>query len=286
MRHKTSMSYYEYSINVSPPFRDALIKNLYDAGSLGIIEEDDRIRAYFPAGSDMRKIEQDLAVSQALMEASSQHGAFAFQRTLIPDRDWNETWKQGFHAIDVGDRFTILPPWEQKKTGRINLVIDPAMAFGTGHHETTRSCLLLIEKYADRTGKEHFLDIGTGTGILAIAAAKLGFHHVTGIDTDILAVEAARENIVINSTPDICIQMGSLTISNGEFDVIVANIISGVLVMLAPAIASHLRLKGFCILSGILHGQDDEVVEAMRKAGLGLVERWPDGKWISLVVTR
>ena len=160
------------------------------------------------------------------------------------------------------------------------------MAFGTGHHETTRSCLVLIEKYAQKTALRSFLDLGTGTGILAIAARKLGYRHVVGIDTDILAVEAARENVVINQTPDVEIRQGSTSELHETFDVIAANLISGVLVLLAPELFTLMNPAGIAILSGILIGQEDEVIDAIDQAGLTLREKHPDGKWVSLVVER
>ena len=280
----SAMPYYELTIAVSDMFREAVIRRLTDAGCLGVIEQDEAVIAYFLDTADMKLIENDLMIVRALLEKSGQPAAFAVHQRIIPDQDWNETWKEGFHAIDIGERFTILPPWEKKKTGRINLVIDPAMAFGTGHHETTRSCLVLMEKYVAKSGKERFLDVGTGTGILAIAASKLGFRTVTGVDTDILAVEAARENIMINQTPAVEIREGSLAELNEAYDFIAANIISGVLVLLAPALASLLKPGGIAVLSGILQGQEEEVITAMTQSGLKLIEQYPDNKWISLVV--
>ncbi|MGE5808940.1 MAG: 50S ribosomal protein L11 methyltransferase, partial [Nitrospirota bacterium] len=209
-----------------------------------------------------------------------------FSSRLIPDQDWNESWKKSFKPVDAGRLFTILPPWEEKRKDRINLIIDPAMAFGTGHHETTRSCLALMEKYAADSGTKSFLDVGTGTGILAIAAVKLGFKRVVAVDTDILATDATRTNSRLNDASEIEIREGSIEDVSGAFDVIAANLISGVLVHLTSAIASHLKHGGVAILSGILTGQDVEVAESMIGAGLSLLERYPDGKWTSLVVRK
>ena len=242
--------------------------------------------AYFPSALDVDTIKNDLALIQTLLEKAGHRQELAYEYDLIPDKDWNETWKKGFQPVDAGKRFTILPPWEKKRKGRINLIIDPGMAFGTGHHETTRSCLLLMENYASKTVRESFLDLGAGTGILAIAARKLGYRHVIGIDTDLLAVDAARENIVMNNVPDIEIRKERLDELHETFDVIVANLISGVLVLLAPALFPRMNPGGIAILSGILSGQEDEVIEAMEQEGLRLQETYRDGKWMSLVVER
>jgi len=280
------MPYYEFTIAVADRFKDHLIKKLTDSGCLGVIEQDEAVIAYFPDAVDVKTIANDLSLMNALIEKSGEANGLTFRHRLIPDQDWNESWKKGFVPIDVGERFTILPPWKEEKIGRINLIIDPAMAFGTGHHETTRSCLVLMEKYAAQGGKESFLDVGTGTGILAIAAAKLGYARVIGVDTDVLAVDAARKNAELNHTEGIEIREGSIANLNGTYDLIAANIISGVLILLAPALALHVKPAGIVVLSGILFGQEEEVIDAMNMADLKLLEQYQDGKWISLAVAR
>lgn len=280
------MSYHEFTISISDAFKDQLIQRLSARGCLGMIENDGNLIAYFPETLDRDAVQNDLALLKTLLEKAGHDNELAFDHALIPEKDWNATWKKEFKSIDVGERFAVLPPWEEKRTGRINLVIDPAMAFGTGHHETTRSCLVLMEKYLPKTSLDSFLDLGTGTGILAIAARKLGCRRVVGIDTDILAKDAAQENIVINQVPDVEILQGSTPELHETFDVVAANLISGVLVLIAPALFTLLKPAGIAILSGILIGQENEVIAAMEQAGLTLREKHPDGKWMSLVVER
>jgi ribosomal protein L11 methyltransferase len=280
------MPYHEFIIRISDAFRASLIQRLTENGCLGIIENDESLVAYFPSALDADTIKNDLVLLQALLEKAGHLHDMAYEYALIPEKDWNETWKKSFQPIDVGKQFTVLPPWEKKNEDRINLVIDPAMAFGTGHHETTRSCLVLIEKYETKTAKDSFLDLGTGTGILAIAARKLGYRQVVGIDTDILAIDAARENVIVNNAPDVEIREDRLDDLHETFDVIAANLISGVLVALAPALFPRMNPGGIAILSGILTGQETEVIEAMEQAGLRLQETYHDGKWVSLVMER
>jgi ribosomal protein L11 methyltransferase len=141
-----------------------------------------------------------------------------------------------------------------------------------------------MEKYSGKSGFNTFLDLGTGTGILAIAASKLGYRHIVGVDTDPLAVDAARKNIQDNAVPTVIITEGSLSDLKETFDVITANLISGVLVKLAPDLAACMNPGGFAILSGILLGQEEEVIDAMERAGLVLREKFRDNKWVSLVV--
>jgi len=280
------MAYHEFTVKVSDQFKDALVEKLLRIGSLGAIESSDGLVAYFPDTVPSSVITTELQLIKALLEKSDQAHKMTYKHALIPHEDWNESWKKGFITLDVGVRFTILPPWEKMNSTRVNLVIDPAMAFGTGHHETTRSCLILMEKYADMGGKERFLDLGTGTGLLAIAASKLGYAEVIGVDTDPLATEAALKNIDLNHAGNVHIYDGSISTVEGAYDFIAANLISGVLVLLATDIADHLHAPGLAVLSGILVGQEDEVIEAMRNAGLVLVEKLVDGKWVSVVVRR
>ncbi len=279
------MAYHEFIITISEPFRDALIRRLTGSGCLGVIEQDEAITAYFPETVGLRSITDELSLLNTILTRSGQT-ELTFSHRVIPEQDWNETWKEGFHAIDVGERFTILPPWEEKKRGRMNIVIDPAMAFGTGHHGTTRSCLVLMERYAEQSGKEHFLDLGTGTGILAIAASLLGYRRIVAADTDPLAVDAAKTNCALNGIADLDIRLGGIDGLQESFDVIAANIISGVLVRLAPALAGRLKCGGTLLCSGILRGQEDEVIKAMQQQGLILIERYHDGKWVSLVLEK
>ncbi len=286
MKGPLVMAYYEFSIRISDTIKDTLIQRLSESGCLGMIENDESLTAYFPAASDLATVQNDLNMLKLLLEKAGRGDELTYQYALIPEQDWNESWKKGFLPVDAGTQFTILPPWEQPRKGRINLVIDPGMAFGTGHHETTRSCLVLMERYAKTAGTGRFLDLGTGSGILAIGASKLGFTRVLGVDTDILAVEAASRNIILNETAEIEIREGSILELTEKFDMIAANLISGVLVLLATGIAGRLNSPGLAILSGILSGQEDEVIKAMQTEGLICIEQLHDGKWTSLVVEK
>jgi len=281
-----SMTYHELVISIAAPFQEQLITSLTEAGCLGVIENSSSIIAYFPETIDIKTIKSQLALFQELLEKAGHAPNLSFVLKEIQDQDWNESWKKSFQPLDVGKRFTILPPWEKKKDNRINLIIDPGMAFGTGHHETTRSCLVLMEKYAEETSKDSFLDLGTGTGLLAIAASKLGYRNILAIDNDPLAVDATRENCKTNGTVDIEIMCGTLADTHNEYDVIAANLISGLLIELAPALFDHVKKNGIAFLSGILAEQKDEVIEAMEKAGFRIQEKYPDGKWVSLVVRK
>ena len=280
------MPYHQFTIAVPDIFKDQLISKLMDLGSLGIIDNDTSIVAYFPDTTSPDMIKNELSLIQALIKKPSERVLLSVDYTVLPEADWNESWKKGFTSIDVGERFAILPPWEHHVGSRIPLIIDPGMAFGTGHHETTRSCLVLMERYVGAVKTKRFLDLGTGTGLLAIAALAMGFRSVVGVDTDPLAIEASRRNIALNSAERIELFEGGIDRCADEFNMITANLISGTLVQLAGEIASHLVPAGFVIMSGILKEQVDEVVSAAENSGLSCIERLYDGKWVSLACRR
>ncbi len=280
------MGYYEFSITLPDESRDALVHRISAAGCLGVIEHETGIVAYFPDTLGISRIIDELALCDTILEDAGLEQVTSYDYVFLSERDWNESWKKKFVPIDAGECFTILPPWENRKEGRINLIIDPGMAFGTGHHETTRTCLMLIERFARNCARERFLDVGAGTGILAIAASMLGFHHVLGLDIDPLAVDASQRNIKLNNLENIVIQEGTVTPASGSFDFIAANLMSEILIRIAPDLAPCLDKAGIALLSGMLSGQEDDVIEAMEKHGLRLSEKYFDGRWVSVVMTR
>jgi len=280
------MPYHQITITIPEQFKDPLLRKLAELGSLGSLDQGHTITAYFPATAPLSIIVGELQVISLLVNAAGHDIPVRIEHSLLPDTDWNESWKRGFTSIDIGERFAVLPPWERPSGSRIPLVIDPGMAFGTGHHETTRSCLVLMERYAGAVKKERFLDLGTGTGLLAIAALALGFRSVVGVDTDPLAIEASRRNIALNEAEKVELFEGEIDRCEGDYDMIAANLISGTLAQLAGEIASRLVPAGIVIMSGILKGQDDEVVEAAKNSGLACIERLADGKWVSLACRR
>jgi ribosomal protein L11 methyltransferase len=280
------MTFHQFVITIPEPYRDALGAHLITIGSLGVEERRGSLIAYFPETIDEGLVLKELDLLRILLRSLVDPVELTVEHTLLPDADWNESWKKNFTPIDAGTLFTILPPWQRSTGNRLPLIIDPGMAFGTGHHETTRSCIVLMERYTPAVKRERFLDLGTGTGLLAIAAYKLGFTTVVGIDTDPLAIDASKKNLTLNGAGSIEFFEGDIAVAQGTYDMIAANLISGTLMDLAGEIASRLRNPGIAILSGILSGQDDEVAAAMEQAGLVCGERLRDGKWVSLACRR
>ena len=205
----------------------------------------------------------------------------------IPDEDWSRTWKEHFKSLRVGRRFWVSPTWEAVHCDpeRLIIRIDPGRAFGTGHHESTKLCLEWLESCQLDPGpaRMSLLDLGTGSGILAIGAALIGFRKVVGIDNDPEAIETAKENIMLNGLSE---KIGLLCATpegvSGSFDVVISNIESKPLIRMSETIASKVRGEGLLALSGILIEQADEVCAEYEKRGLGLTGSKTAGEWALL----
>jgi ribosomal protein L11 methyltransferase len=280
------MGYYEFTINAPDESRDAITYKLAEMGSTGFLEKEGKILAYFEKKVDIASICVELARFRDVLMASGLNPTFSFEYSFLPETDWNENWKKNFSPIDIGENLTIIPSWLKKDTDRIPIIIDPGMVFGTGYHETSQACLVLIEKLAGGDRKESCLDIGTGSGILAIGAARLGFKHVTAVDIDPMAIDAAMRNVEENGLTNVTVREGDIHTVSGSFDLIVANLLSGILVDIASEIVSRLNPGGSAILSGMLPGQESDVITAFEKAGLTLRETVNSGKWVTLVFSR
>ena len=201
----------------------------------------------------------------------------------IADQDWKESWKASFRPILIDDKIAILPPWEKIEDFKqsYKIVINPGMAFGTGQHETTRLCLETMLKYKM---PERVLDVGTGSGILAIAATKLGAKFVIGNDLDPDCMRIAVENAEINHTPNVTFTNTAIeNIEDKNFGMIIANIQSRPLKTIMGSIREHIDEKGIIILSGILVSEMDDFKDFLVKQNLTFISSHKMGDWCSLV---
>ena len=281
---------------------------LVELGATGLITLDEtedtvKLGAYY----DQETTELSLRpyIEEALGPMGAESGLFGLSFEKVVDEDWLQKWKERFDATRIGDKIIVAPSWKVPTVeveDRVVIKIDPGMAFGTGTHETTRLCLEAIERYW-RGGR--LLDVGTGTGILAIAAAKLRpGSRVVGIDVDPDAIEIARVNALVNevtqSVEFLEAQTGDFSRarlqlrasgnggrgSDNAFDVVVANLTAEVIVDLIDALRACLVPDGVLILSGILTDLAADVEDALDDAGLETMERREAGEWCALVARR
>lgn len=203
---------------------------------------------------------------------------------LVPDEDWTTSWRDYFTPVYATPRIVICPAWapEPIPDGGFAILIDPKMAFGTGHHETTRLALTGLE--ACVSSGAAVLDVGTGSGILSIAAMKLGATSVVAVDTDPPAIENTQENLLLNGVLEgVVVKEGSVGDVGDMFDVVVANIISSILVPLLPAIASRTHTGGRVVLGGVLARESVSFRGAVLAAGFAIDQLLEEGEWVCVV---
>jgi len=256
---------------------------LISAVSRGVLEEEQDgkkvLRAYVPADAPLRKTK--IGLNEQLKACG-----WSCKAGLFENQDWLTKWKEHIKPVRVSDRLVIKPTWKKaaKKPGRIIIEIDPGMAFGTGSHASTMMCLKATDKIAYAIKGSNVLDVGTGSGILAITAAKFSAKNVVGVDIDPEAVKVARKNIRFNKVSgNVKITAKPLEEIKGKFSVIFANIIAEELVKIANLLKSRTADNGFLILSGILKDRVREVEASYKGLGFRPFKSYSKGEWKCLV---
>jgi len=250
-----------------------------------------RLTAYFPWETDLASLKGEFLGFLPALDESFGPGSGSFvSASEITDLGWAEKWKEHFKPQRIGRRITVKPSWEPYRADpdEVVLTVDPGQAFGTGSHETTRMCLRLIERiFSSGPPAARVLDFGTGTGILGIAAARLGAGRTLATDIDPKAVETANANARINGVSDrFRAENTPLLAIRERFDLIVANILAEILVDLKREIGDLCLPGGRLILSGILSEKGDWVAEEYAAEGLTVEERVEDGQWTALLLRR
>ena len=250
------------------------------------------VRGYVPARDASAAQAAVAEVAEALghLQAFGLRAIGDLRTRIVHEEDWASAWKAYFPVLRVGRRIVIRPTWRRHRREAEDVVIamDPGMAFGTGLHPTTRLCLAALEPLADdgRLTGARVLDVGCGSGILAIAALRLGAASALGVDTDPIAIEStdanARRNGLARRTRA---RVGSLPSGEPPFDVVLANLIAGVLVPLAPALRREIIDGGTLVASGIFIDREAEVRSAFEAAGLLVTDRLAEGDWVALEAT-
>ncbi|HKS11106.1 MAG TPA: 50S ribosomal protein L11 methyltransferase [Pyrinomonadaceae bacterium] len=278
--------WYALDVDVEPQAVEAVEYALMEAGASGTeragdFAEQTRITGYFEDVPDRERIRNELFEALRIYELPSSSVREMNVRE-VEQRDWLEEWKKNWQPVQVG-RFIVAPPWSEidDKPDRCVIRIEPGMAFGTGTHETTRLCLAAMQSYFEGGS---FLDVGTGTGILAIAAASCApGAHVEAYDIDADAIEIARENAVANGVAErINFHVGSVDEETGSADFICANLTADVIAKMLPTLVA--LSCGRLVLSGILETQSEGIVEQLGQLAITDVEIARDGEWVAIIV--
>ena len=309
------MGWLEYTVLTTTEASDLISNILIESGSKGVMIEDKndvalnqrpegqwdiideeiakrigddvKVTGYFPVDEYLRdavsRIESELRRIQS-MDLGLQLGKLKISTNTIDEEDWAESWKKSYKPFRLGKHIVIKPGWEaySPDEGDKIIEIDPGMAFGTGTHETTGMCVELVEEYV-KPGMS-VIDIGTGTGILAITAAHMGANPILATDIDHMAVKVASENIEINGFSDIIdTRCGDLLdVVDSKADVIIANIIADVIIMLTAPVKELINEGGVFICSGIARERKDEVISALDDAGYSDLDIRDKGEWTAI----
>jgi len=277
--------YIELELPVTGFNADALSGLLFLWGCLGIVEKNEETWiVYFPPDYESSRF------TDLVHRLQSMNSVFDPERIKIkylPHQNWNDEWKKYFKPFAATPGIWIRPPWEAlpESASGMEIIIDPQMAFGTGHHETTRLMLQCMEQFTPR-GKD-VLDVGTGSGILSIAAAKMGARSITAIDIDEDAIENAAHNFRLNGVEKVELLQGDIeVVGDHQYDLILANINLETILRLAYNFLTLLKPGGFLIISGILITDYDRVSYIYLHTGLELIRKLEKGEWMALIWER
>lgn len=280
--------WFELQVRVRVEFAETVANFLVEHGAPGIQMEELPPRciltAHFEAPPPVAELYDYWRELQE--DPGKQISLRATLRTIV-SADWATDWMRHFQPLPVGNRFYVCPPWDlSAPADRLRLIIDPGMAFGTGQHPTTRGCLALLERILAARPVRRALDVGTGSGILAIALAKLGVHDVWAIDTDPTARDSAEKNSTQNLVAERVHVEANLDETPGQVELIVANLYADLLVSLAPRFAARLEDSGSVVCSGMLIADMARVRASFETSGFRLLCEVTDGEWATLALEK
>jgi len=290
------MAFWELTVPTSPETVEGLTNFLWEQGALGVVEEETpgepaRLRAFYAETTSSTRLLRSVEAYRASLGTLG--FALAAEPAIAPllDEQWATAWQQSFPPLEVGKRLLVVPPWETVPTppGRHRVVIEPGRAFGTGHHGTTEGCLTLLDRWLASGRPARVLDVGTGTGILAVAAVALGVPRVFAIDVDPDAVAAAQKNAEANGVAErVLVGLGgpeSLP-RTSAFDLVVANILAHTHLALLKEYRRRVAPFGALILGGMLNGEEDQVTRALVPLGFTPRDSFEREGWTSALLVR
>ena len=251
-----------------------------------------RITFYLLAGEDgFAKLAEVRMALQELKESRDDCGSLLMTLEQVQNADWENSWKQYYKPLEIGERLLVVPQWEEADPGeRITVTLDPGLTFGTGSHATTRLCLAALEKTVESGWR--VLDLGCGSGILSIAALRLGAASALAADIDPQCLTVARDNAALNGigpdaftvrTGDVLADEEFRASLGGGYDIVLANIVADVIIGLAPLVPSLKREGGLFLCSGVIDSRAEEVAAQLQKAGLAILERYDDDGWTAFL---
>ncbi|MDE2998798.1 MAG: 50S ribosomal protein L11 methyltransferase [Gemmatimonadota bacterium] len=287
MDRKAERGWFEVRVDLPCRASETVSELLFALGSCGLQAHGGSasgrtgLTAYFPVERDSGRVVSGLW--SGLQAQIGDLSALRVEVDEVPQEDWASSWKSRFRPVYPIPSIVVCPPWERvdDPEGGFSLVIEPKTAFGTGHHETTRLALKMM--FAAVSPGDVVLDVGTGSGILSLAAARLDAARVTGIDIDVLAVENARANLRLNGSPgNVAFLAGTLACVTGTFDVVVANIDCPTLEDMLPALAPRVAARGNLILGGVQAQEQATLLQAVRAAELRAAEVVEENGWVGV----
>lgn len=281
----------------SPPMvKEAVANFLVEQTKRGVQLERDWVTAYCHEGEEAQVCLQQLThYYRNLQQLHPNLPEMKVAQKVLPGEDWSETWKSFFKPLIVGKNIVIKPTWEpyEPKPGQVLIEIDPGRAFGTGKHPSTALCLEILERILSESSREKMdsvtsvLDVGTGSGILGIAAARLGARRVLGLDLDPEALKVAEENLLRNGVEGI-MSVSSIPLHrlSDTYDLVIANLTAPVITQMAASLASCVSPQKWLVLSGILNEQMEEVVKSFRAHYFNKIKSWTMEEWRAILLKR
>ncbi|PKM89717.1 MAG: 50S ribosomal protein L11 methyltransferase [Firmicutes bacterium HGW-Firmicutes-12] len=287
------MEWQEISVKTEPEAVEAVSEVFHELGAGGVVIEDKDthkqlnsiVKGYLPVNEDLSEKLENLKTELGEIARRLEKKPYEIIQILMDEEDWANSWKVHFKPLKIGNKIVIRPTWEPYTAvgEEIVLDLDPGMAFGTGSHASTSLCIRYLEKYIKPDML--VLDVGTGTGILAMCAARLGAKEVLAVDYDPVAVRVAQENIGLNGLSNV-VKTAQHDLLKGvelKADLLVANIIADVILKLLPQAEKCLQKRGILIASGIIGERKDEIIEAAVRFNYQLLEEKDEEDWTALV---